>query len=427
MEYNKITPEILEQLKAAAPGHILTGEDVNLDYGRDEMPIYGESMPEAVLQATSTEEIAAVVKICNENKIPVTTRGAATGLAGGCVPVYGGIVIETIKMNKILSYDLENFSVTIEPGVLLKQLAEDALTKGLMYPPDPGEKLATVGGNVSTNAGGMRAVKYGCTRDYVLAMKVVLPTGEITSFGAKVSKTSSGYSLLHLMIGSEGTLGIITELTLKLIPAPKMTLSLIVPFEDLETAISTVPKVKMAKMDPQALEFMEREIILASERYVGREVFPKNVNGVDVGAYLMITLDDQDEDMLLTRTEKLAEMLRAKGVKVAVSDLARDDMPETVEDAFRYDRLVLATTTYNNGIFPFMHTFIEHLTEREYQNRTIAFIENGTWAPVAAKLMKAMFEKSKKITFAENTVTIKSALNADSEAALEKLAEELAG
>ena len=125
--------------------------------------------------------------------------------------------------------------------------------------------------------------------------------------------------------------------------------------------------------------------------------------------------------------EKLAELLRAKGVKVAVSDLARDDWAEAVEDAFRYDRLVLATTTYNNSIFPFMHTFIEHLTEREYQNRTIAFIENGTWAPVAAKHMKAMFEKSKKITYTETTVTIKSALNADSEAALEKLAEELAG
>ena len=121
--------------------------------------------------------------------------------------------------------------------------------------------------------------------------------------------------------------------------------------------------------------------------------------------------------------EKLAELLRAKGVKVAISDLARDDMPEAVEDAFRYDRLVLATTTYNNGIFPFMHTFIEHLTEREYQNRTIAIIENGTWAPVAGKLMKAMFEKSKNITFTETTVTIKSALNAESEAALEKLAE----
>ena len=124
--------------------------------------------------------------------------------------------------------------------------------------------------------------------------------------------------------------------------------------------------------------------------------------------------------------EKLAELLRAKGVKVAISDLARDDMPEAVEDAFRYDRLVLATTTYNNGIFPFMHTFIEHLTEREYQNRTIAIIENGTWAPVAGKLMKAMFEKSKNITFAETTVTIKSALNEASEAALAQLAEELA-
>ena len=345
-EYNKITAEILEQLKAAAPGHILTGEDVNADYGRDEMPIYGESMPEAVLQATSTEEIAAVVKICNENKIPVTTRGAATGLAGGCVPVYGGIVIETIKMNKILSYDLENFSVTIEPGVLLKDLAEDALTKGMMYPPDPGEKLATVGGNVSTNAGGMRAVKYGCTRDYVLAMKVVLPTGEVTSFGAKVSKTSSGYSLLNLMIGSEGTLGIITELTLKLIPAPVMTLSLIVPFEDLETAISTVPKVKMANIDPQALEFMEREIILSSERYAGREVFPKTVDGVEVGAYLMITLDDSDEEPLMNRVEKLAEKLLEWGaVDIMVVDnpqklrdawATRSASPRRVGDPFRF-------------------------------------------------------------------------------------------
>ena len=329
-EYNKVTPEIIEQLKAAAPGHIVTGEDISADYGRDEMPIYGENMPEAVLQATSAEEIAAVVKICNENKIPVTTRGAGTGLVGGCVPVYGGIVIETIKMNKILGYDLENFSVTIEPGVLLKDLAEDALTKGMMYPPDPGEKLATVGGNVSTNAGGMRAVKYGTTRDYVLAMKVVLPSGEITSFGAKVSKTSSGYSLLNLIIGSEGTLGIVVELTLKLIPAPKNTISLIVPFPDLETAISTVPKVKMANMDPQALEFMEREIILASERYVGREVFPKQVEGIDIGAYLMITLDGDNEDELMTRVERAAELLLEEGAV----DVMVVDNPQKLRDAW---------------------------------------------------------------------------------------------
>ncbi len=329
-EYNKITPEILEQLKAAAPGHILTGEDVNEDYSRDEMPIYGQNAPEAVLQARNAEEISAVVKICNENHIPVTTRGAGTGLVGGCVPVYGGIVIETIKMNKILSYDLENFSVTIEPGVLLKELAEDALTKGMMYPPDPGEKLATVGGNVSTNAGGMRAVKYGTTRDYVLAMKVVLPSGEITSFGAKVSKTSSGYSLLNLIIGSEGTLGIVVELTLKLIPAPKHTVSLIVPFADLESAISTVPKVKMANLDPQALEFMEREIILSSERFVGREVFPKSVDGTEVGAYLMITLDGDDEDQIMGRVETAAELLMEAGA----IDVMVIDNPQKLRDAW---------------------------------------------------------------------------------------------
>ena len=329
-EYNKLTPEIIAQLEAAAPGHIVTGADINADYARDEMPIYGESMPEAALLATSTEEIAAVVKICNENKIPVTTRGAGTGLVGGCVPVYGGIIIDTLKMKSILEYDLENFSVTIQPGVLLQTLADDALTHGMLYPPDPGEKLATVGGNVATNAGGMRAVKYGATRDYVLAMKVVLPTGEITSFGAKVSKTSSGYSLLNLMIGSEGTLGIITELTLKLIPAPKTAVSLIVPFEDLETAISTVPKVKMANLDPQALEFMEREIILSSERYVGREVFPKKMDGIDVGAYLMITLDGDNEDEIMGRVETAAELL----VEAGAIDVMVVDNPQKLRDAW---------------------------------------------------------------------------------------------
>ena len=329
-EYNKLTPEIIEQLKAAAPGHIVTGEDINADYARDEMPIYGEQMPDAALIAYSEEEIAAVVKICNQNKIPVTTRGAGTGLVGGCVPVYGGIVIDTTRMKQIIGYDLENFSVTIQPGVLLQDLANDALTHGMLYPPDPGEKLATVGGNVATNAGGMRAVKYGATRDYVLAMRVVLASGEVTSLGAKVSKTSSGYSLLNLIIGSEGTLGIITELTLKLIPAPKTTISLIVPFEDLETAISTVPKVKMANLDPQALEFMEREIILSSERYVGREVFPKKMDGVDVGAYLMITLDGENEEEIMGRVEQAAELL----VEAGAIDVMVIDNPQKLRDAW---------------------------------------------------------------------------------------------
>lgn len=311
--YNQLTPELIEQLRAAAPGHIVTGESINEDYARDEMPIYGRQMPEAVLMASSAEEIAAVLKICNENRIPVTPRGAGTGLVGGCVPVYGGLVIDTTRMNRILDYDLENFNVTIQPGVLLQDLADDCLRQGMLYPPDPGQKFATVGGNVSTNAGGMRAVKYGSTRDYVLSMEVVLPTGEITRFGASVSKTSTGYSLMNLLIGSEGTLGIITRLTLKIIPAPKTTISLVIPFEDLDAAISTVPKIKMANLAPQALEFMEREIVLASERFVGHAVFPREIGGKEVGAYLLLTFDGGDEEEVMARIERTAELAIGNG------------------------------------------------------------------------------------------------------------------
>lgn len=165
--YNSVTPEIIAELEKAAHGHVVTGADVNPDYAKDEMPIYGSRMPDVSIDATSTEEVSAIMKVCYENNIPVTTRGAGTGLAGACVPICGGVVICTTKMNKILSYDLDNFAVTVQPGVLLQTLADDALKHGCMYPPDPGEKLATLGGNVSTNAGGMRAVKYGATRDYV--------------------------------------------------------------------------------------------------------------------------------------------------------------------------------------------------------------------------------------------------------------------
>ncbi len=320
-DYNPITPEIIAELSKAVPGRVMVGDSVNPDYARDEMPIYGTRMPEVSIDVLSTEEVAAIVKICYENRIPVTTRGAGTGLVGGCTPICGGIVICTAKMNKILSYDLENFAVTVQPGVLLQQLAEDALTHGCLYPPDPGEKLATLGGNVATNASGMRGVKYGATRDYVKAMTVVLPTGEVTRFGATVSKTSSGYSLLNLMIGSEGTLGIITELTLKLIPAPKATISLIAPFAGLAECISTVPKFKMNHFDPQAIEFFEKEILISSEEYLGKQVFPRRVEGCQVGAYLLITFDGDSQDELEPVIERAAEMLLAEGaLDVLVAD-----------------------------------------------------------------------------------------------------------
>ena len=321
--YNSVTPEIIAELEQAAPGHVVTGADVNPDYSRDEMPIYGTRMPEVSIDVQSTEEIAAIVKICYEHSIPVTTRGAGTGLVGGCTPVCGGVVICTMRMNKILSYDLENLAVTVQPGVLLQQLAEDALKHGCMYPPDPGEKMATLGGNVATNAGGMRAVKYGVTREYVRSMTVVLPTGEITRFGSTVSKTSSGYSLTNLMIGSEGTLGIITELTLKLIPAPQATVSLMAPFEDLAACVATVPKFFMKHFRPQALEFFEKEILISSEEYLGKQVFPRKIEGTEVGAYLLVTFDGDSMEELDPLVEGASEMLLEEGaLDVLVADTA---------------------------------------------------------------------------------------------------------
>ena len=185
-------------------------------------------------------------------------------------------------------------------------------------------------GNVATNASGMRGVKYGATRDYVKAMTVVLPNGEITRFGATVSKTSSGYSLLNLMIGSEGTLGVITEMTLKLIPAPKATVSLIVPFEDLSACISTVPKFKMNHFNPQAIEFFEKEILVSSEEYLGKQVFPRKVEGTEVGAYLLLTFDGDSQDELDNIVEQVAELLLEEGAL----DVLVADTPPKMKDAW---------------------------------------------------------------------------------------------
>lgn len=308
-EYNKLTPELIQELAAVVgEENCHFGEAISDDYSHDEMPIYGTQMPEVVCFPSNTEEVSAIMKICNENIIPVTVRGAGTGLVGGSTPLEGGLVLCAMHMNQILSYDMNNLTVRIQPGVRLCDLAADALTHGLMYPPDPGEKTGSVGGNVSTNAGGMRAVKYGSTRDYVLAMTTVLPNGEILDLGRSVTKSSSGYSLLHLMIGSEGTLGVITELTMKLIPNPQEDISFILPFEDIEKAISAVPKIKLAGLDPQSIEFMERDIVDSSAEYTGNKVIPTVVNGKEAGAYILVTLDGNDEDEIFQRAETLAEI-----------------------------------------------------------------------------------------------------------------------
>ena len=326
--YAELSMEIADQLKAiVGEANFQFGEDVNEDYSRDEMPIYGSKMPQAVVLPSNTQEVSDVMKLCYDNDIPVTVRGAGTGLVGGCTPLAGGVVLCTMNMDQILEYDLNNLNVRIQPGVRLCDLAADALKHGMMYPPDPGEKTASVGGNVSTNAGGMRAVKYGTTRDYVMAMTVVLPNGEIMEVGRAVNKTSSGYSLLHLIIGSEGTLAVITELTMKLIPNPPENTSFILPFEDIDTAISAVPAIKLAGLDPQSIEFMERDIVDASAAHTGNRIFPTNVEGEEVGAYILVTLDGNDPDEIFQRAEKLLEV----GMEHGAFDALVVDQPSEKE------------------------------------------------------------------------------------------------
>ena len=288
--YNKITLEDISALQnIVGTDSVLHGDDINPDYAHDELGGI-ERMPEALVRVHSTEEVSAVMALAWNRNIPVTVRGSGTGLVGAAVPVEGGILLETTKMNKILSLDKDTLTVTVQPGVLLMELAAFAEENDFLYPPDPGEKSATIGGNISTNAGGMRAVKYGVTRDYVRSLTVVMPNGEILTLGATIAKNSSGYSLKDLVIGSEGTLCVICEAVLKLVPLPKFSVSLLVPFPDMKSAIEAVPKIIRTKVIPTAIEYMSRDTILFSEDYLGKK-FPDSKND----AYILLTFDGNTE------------------------------------------------------------------------------------------------------------------------------------
>lgn len=295
-------------------------DEINEDYSHDELSAT-RFFPEAVVKVTSTEEVSAIAKYAYANDICITARGSGTGLVGACVPVKGGIVLDFTMMNRILELDEENLTITVEPGVLLMELSAFVEEHDLFYPPDPGEKTATIGGNISTNAGGMRAVKYGVTRDYVRALEVVLADGRVVNFGGKIVKNSSGYALKDLMVGSEGTLGIITKATLKLLPLPKKTISLLIPFTSLEKAIGTVPKIIKSKCIPTAIEFMQREVILNAEEYLNRP-FPDSEND----AYLLLKFDGNSTAEIEAYYESVAEICLSEGaVDIFISDTAERD------------------------------------------------------------------------------------------------------
>ncbi len=246
----------------------------------------------ALVFAKSTAEVSEILKFAHENRIPVTPRGAGTNLVGSTVPVDGGIILDLSQMNRILELDTDTMTATVEPGILLQDLQKLVEDRGLFYPPDPGEKTSSIGGNISTNAGGMRAVKYGVTRDYVRGLEVVTADGTVLMVGGKNVKDVSGLSLKNLYIGSEGTLAVITKCILKLIPKPESSLSVLVPYPDLDTGIHSVLTILRANANPTAVEFMERKVVKLGENFSGVK-YPC----AEAGSYILLTFDGAEPEV----------------------------------------------------------------------------------------------------------------------------------
>ena len=259
---------------------------------------------DALIFAISTREVSEVLTYAYENEIAVTPRGAGTNLVGATVPVKGGIILDLSRMNRILELDTDTMTVTVEAGILLRDLQSFVEERGLFYPPDPGEKASSIGGNISTNAGGMRAVKYGVTRDYVRGLEVVRADGTVLTVGSKNVKDTTGLPLKHLFIGSEGTLGVITKCILRLVPKPEAALSVLIPYPDLSTGIASVRTILQSNVNPTAVEFLERSVVKLGEDYSG-VTYPRP----DAGSYILLSFDGfaDEVERNAARVAKLVE------------------------------------------------------------------------------------------------------------------------
>lgn len=319
--YNKINPDLRQRLrKIVGPENLIFDPDKMADYSHDEFSLADiRQTPEVVVKPERADEVVAILKLADEERIPVTPRGGATGLCGGCVPLFGGIVLSLEKMNRIVEIDRENQMAVVEPGVTLMDFAKAVEEAGLSFPPHPGEESAMIGGLIATNAGGSRAVKYGVIRNYVRGLEVVLPQGKVIRLGGKFMKSSTGYSLLHLFIGSEGTLGVITQAVIQLLPTAPMTRSLVIPFGDLESAIESVPLLMSRKVMPVAVEFIEEEVIRITEDYLNKR-WPSSAGKT----HLLVILDASSEEDMDKSSQAVAEVCLEKGaVDVFIADTAK--------------------------------------------------------------------------------------------------------
>ena len=293
--------------KIVGEQYVLVDEESLYNYSHDETEDL-HYLPEVVIKPRSAEEISAIMKICNKEKIPVTPRGAGTGLSGGALPHLGGVLLSTERMNEVLHIDERNLQVTTEPGVITEVLQNTVKEKNLFYPPDPSSRGSCfIGGNISENSGGPKAVKYGVVKDYVLNLEVVLPTGEIIWTGANVLKNATGYNLTQLVVGSEGTLGIVTKIVLRLIPLPQHDLLMLVPFDAAENACAAVSAIFRAGYTPSAMEFMERDAL----EWVSRFLDNSSVTiGDSVQAHLLIEVDGNNKEVLMQEIEGIASIVQ---------------------------------------------------------------------------------------------------------------------
>ena len=304
----------LEELKKAADGAEILYENIPDAYLSDTLGRL-KGTADAVVKPHSTEQVSSILKWAYAHEIPVTPRGAGTNLVGSTVPDHGGIVLDLSEMNRVLELDEETFTATVEPGIRLCDFQQYVEERGYFYPPDPGEKTATIGGNISTNAGGMRAVKYGVTRDYVMGLEIVLSDGRVLTVGSKNIKDSSGLSLKNILIGSEGTLAVITKCILKLLPKPETSLSAVIPFASLGDGIKSVLTIIRENVNPTAIEFVERKVVKLGEDFLSLS-FPCP----QAKAYLIVTFDGRKEEVETSLSRVREAVLKEKALDVITLD-----------------------------------------------------------------------------------------------------------
>ena len=393
MEFGTINSEILTELaKIVGEKNLFIQKEDMVSYSHDEFSLEEIGhLPDVVIKPETTEQVSAILKLANLRTLPVTPRGGGTGLCGGCVPVYGGIVLSLEKMNKVLEIDTKNLMAVTQAGVSLHDFYQAVNDSGLFFPPHPGDEGAEIGGVISTNAGGARAVKFGVIRNFVHGLEVVLPDGEIVHLGGKLIKSSTGYSLLHLMIGSEGTLGIITKATLSLVPPPAVSYTLIIPFSSLAKAIATVPEILCHKIIPMAVEFLENKTILITEALLNK-TWPCHQGE----AYLMLIVDGSNEEEAMRLCEQVQEAaLKKEALDVFIaSEKSKQeiilDIRSHIYEAMRSHMLeILDITVPRASIADFVNNV--HEIEKKYKIwlPTYGHAADGN---VHTHIMKANFE-----------------------------------